>query len=55
MKKLFLALGLMTSGLVLQAQMERTVMVGGGSHVSLQKYCAKCGKLQRPYYPGSSG
>ena len=31
MKKLFLALGLMTSGLVLQAQMERTVMVGGAA------------------------
>ena len=31
MKKLFLALGLMTSGIVLQAQMERTVMVGGAA------------------------
>lgn len=30
-KKLFLALGLMTSGLVLHAQMERTVMVGGAA------------------------
>ncbi|MBP9194742.1 MAG: fasciclin domain-containing protein [Saprospiraceae bacterium] len=31
MKKLFLALGLMTSALVVNAQMERTVMVGGAA------------------------